>query len=120
MDDIWIFIICGGIVLLLIWLFKWLPNGNKNKMNSFINILNNLNGSFTKEMVVRHLPYQPTLVTENTLHYNISRLTSSGFNGRYVSSETSSFYFELVFQNNYLSLIYRVLPGGEKILLKTF
>ena len=120
MEDIWIFVICGGIVLLLIWIFKWLPNGNKNKMNKFVGLLNNLNKTFTMEMVINYLPYSPTYRSENTLEYNISRLTSAGFDGHYASSETSSIHFELIFKNNYLSELYRILPNGQKILIKEF
>ena len=120
MEGLGIFLVVGAIVVFLIWLFKWLPEGNKNKMNKFVNMLNDLDGSFTKEMVMKYLPYQPTYITENTLQYNISRVTSSSFGGNYVSSETSSFHFELIFINNHLSVIYRILPSGEKIIFKVF
>jgi len=118
--DIFLWIGVVGIVLLLLFLYKWLPNSNKNKIERFINMLNTLTGSYTKEMVIKALPYAPTAARENTLIYNISALTSGSMDAGSVSHTTSNVHVELMFQNNYLVAIFRVSPNGEKVLLKKF
>ena len=113
------FIITVGVILLLIYLYKWGPETNKRKIDNFLVSIDMLRPGMTQDQVISFLPFKPTQEYVDLLVYDIQKTTQASIDGHRANFTKTGLYFEITFIDNEISEIY-FFKAGRKVLYKAF